>query len=148
MRRHGGISTSDLIASFLPKPHTDGSPIQPSELPSSLPGYLIRLKPQISLDGQVVAQSASAVTMGSDLQGQSGFTQLYDPTQWDITPDQSHVAGQATAIGISAGRISARQLDSLKTKLENTRTQLQANNLQKLTGEQIRTGRTSARYGV
>ncbi|MDA8453588.1 transglutaminase domain-containing protein [Acidovorax sp. GBBC 3334] len=130
-------ATSNLIASFLPKPHADGSPIQPSELPTSLPGYLIRLKPQISLDGQVVAQSASAVTMGSDLQGQGGFTQLYDPTQWDITPDQSHVAGQATAIGISAGGISARQLDSLKTKLENTRTQLQANNLQNLTGEQI-----------
>ncbi|BEP92016.1 hypothetical protein GmRootA79_04000 [Acidovorax sp. A79] len=130
-------ATADLIASYLPKPHADGSPIQPSELPSSLPGYLIRLKPQITLDGQVVAQSSTAITMGSDLQGQGGFTQLYDPTQWDLTPDQSHVAGQATAIGISAGGISAKQLDTLKTRLETTKNQLQANNLQNLTGEQI-----------
>ena len=130
-------ATTDLIASYLPKPHADGSPIQPSELPTSLPGYLIRLKPQITLDGQVVAQSTSAITMGTDLKGQGGFTQLYDPTQWDLTPDASHTAGQATAIGISAGGISGKQLDTLKTRLENTKTQLQANNLQNLTGEQI-----------
>lgn len=130
-------ATADLIASYLPKPHADGSPIQPSELPTSLPGYLIRLKPQITLDGQVVAQSSSAVTMGTNLMGQGGFTQLYDPTQWDITPDSSHVAGQATAIGISAGGISAKQLDTLKTRLETTKNQLQVNNTSNLTGEQI-----------
>lgn len=49
-------ASEDLIASYLPKPHADGSPIQPGELPTSLPGYLIRLKPRISLDGQTVAQ--------------------------------------------------------------------------------------------
>ena len=130
-------ATADLIASYLPKPHADGSPIQPSELPTSLPGYLIRLKPQITLDGQVVAQSSGTVTMGTDLQGMGGFTQLYDPMQWDLTPDSSHVAGQATAIGISAGGVSAKQLDTLKTRLEATKSQLQANNLQNLTGEQI-----------
>ena len=70
--------------------------------------------------------------MGAYLQGQGGFTQLYDPTQWDLTPDASYTAGQATAIGISA-----KQLDTLKTRLENTKTQLQANNVQNLTGEQI-----------
>ena len=75
--------------------------------------------------------------MGAYLQGQGGFTQLYDPTQWDLTPDASYTAGQATAIGISAGGISAKQLDTLKTRLENTKTQLQANNVQNLTGEQI-----------
>ncbi|RYF02175.1 MAG: transglutaminase [Comamonadaceae bacterium] len=130
-------ATTDLIASYLPKPHADGSPIQPSELPTSLPGYLIRLKPQITLDGQPVAQATTAITMGTNLQGQGGFTQLYDPTQWDVTPDESHVAGQATAIGISAGGISAAQLDTLKARLENTKTQLQAQNVQNLTGEQI-----------
>ncbi|OYD47744.1 transglutaminase, partial [Acidovorax kalamii] len=130
-------ATTDLIASYLPKPNADGSPIRPDQLPTSLPGYLIRLKPTITLDGQVVAQSSTAVTMGTDLQGQGGFTQLHNPTQWDLTPDASHTAGQATAIGISAGGISAKQLDTLKTRLENTKTQLQANNLQNLTGEQI-----------
>lgn len=130
-------ATTDLIASYLPKPNADGSPIRPDQLPTSLPGYLIRLKPTITLDGQVVAQSSTAVTMGTDLQGQGGFTQLHNPTQWDLTPDASHTAGQATAIGISAGGISAKQLDTLKTRLENAKTQLQASNLQNLTGEQI-----------
>ncbi|WP_100084415.1 transglutaminase-like domain-containing protein [Acidovorax delafieldii] len=130
-------ATADLLASYLPKPNADGSPIRPDQLPTSLPGYLIKLKPQITLDGQVVAQSSTTVTMGTDLQGQGGFTQLHNPKQWDLTPDASHTAGQATAIGISAGGISAKQLDTLKTRLENTKTQLQANNLQNLTGEQI-----------
>ncbi len=74
-------ATADLIASYLPKLNAGGSPIRPDQLPTSLPGYLIRLKPQITLDGQVVAQSTSVVTMGTDLQGQGGFTQLYDPSR-------------------------------------------------------------------
>ena len=130
-------ATQDLIASYLPKPHADGTPIQPSELPTSLPGYLIRLKPQISVDGQVVAQSQGTMTMGTNLQGQGGFTQYSSPTQWDLTPDASHVVGQATAIGISAGGVSENQLQTLKTRLETTKTQVQANNAQSLTGEQI-----------
>lgn len=130
-------ATIDLISRYLPKPHADGSPIQASELPDSLPGYLIRLKPRITLDGQVVAQGTSAITMGTGLQGMGGFTQQHDPTQWDLTPDASHIAGQATAISISAGGISARQLDSLKNRLEQTKNQLETKNTDRLTGEQI-----------
>lgn len=130
-------ATEDLIASYLPKPHADGSPIQPSELPTSLPGYLIRLNPQINVDGQVVARSSMGLTMGTDLQGQGGFTQYSNPTQWDLTPDSSHVVGQATAIGISAGGISAKQLEVLKARLETTKAQVQTNTTASLTGEQI-----------
>lgn len=130
-------ATEDLIASYLPKPHADGSPIQPSELPTSLPGYLIRLNPQINVDGQVVARSSMGLTMGTDLQGQGGFTQYSNPTQWDLTPDSSHVVGQATAIGISAGGISAKQLEVLKARLESTKSQIQANSAAALAGEQI-----------
>ncbi len=130
-------ATEDLIASYLPKPHADGIPIQPSELPTSLPGYLIRLNPQINVDGQVAAQSSMALTMGTDLQGQGGFTQYSNPTQWDLTPDASHVVGQATAIGISAGGINAKQLEVLKARLETTKAKIQANSAAALTGEQI-----------
>ncbi len=137
---------ADLIASYLPKPHADGSPILPSELPTSLPGYLIRLKPQISVDGQIVATSSTALTMGTDLKSTGGFTRAGDASLWDITDDTSHVAGQATAIGISPGGISAYQLDQLKARLQQTQSQLQAaastpSNataiLANLTGEQI-----------
>ncbi len=52
-----------VINSYLPKPHTDGTPIQPSELPSSLPAYLIQLKPELRIDGTVVA-TGGAIGMG------------------------------------------------------------------------------------
>jgi len=127
-----------LITSYLPKPHADGSPIQPSELPTSLPGYLIRLKPRLMLDGQVVAQGTQAVAMGSELVGQGGFSVLGDAAQqWDLNSDASHVAGQATAIGISAGGISARQLDALKDRLEQAKGLLQAGSVEGLTGDRL-----------
>ena len=128
---------ADLIASYLPKPHADGSPILPSELPTSLPGYLINLKAQINLDGVAVATSSTALPMGTDLQSTGGFTKLSDPTQWDLTSEESNVIGQATAIGISAGGISAVQLTQLKDRLTATKAQLEAKNFTGLTGEQI-----------
>jgi hypothetical protein len=128
---------ADLIASYLPRPHADGSPILPSEFPTSLPGYLIRLKPQITLDGNIVATSTQSLVMGTDLLSTGGFTQLADPTQWDLTGEESNVVGNATAIGISASGISAKQLNDVKTRLEQTKNQLQANNTAGLTGEQI-----------
>ena len=127
----------DLINSYLPKPHADGTPIQPSELPSSLPGYLIRLTPQIKLDGQVVAKGSQAIVMGTALQSTGGFTELFDPTQWDLSQEESNLAGNATAIGISAGGISAAQLDQLKSRLTQTQTQLKAQDVTGLSGEQI-----------
>lgn len=54
----------DFLASYLPEPPEDGEPIDPKKLPSSLPAYLIRVKPQIIIDGQAVA-TGSAVTMGT-----------------------------------------------------------------------------------
>lgn len=128
---------ADLIASYLPKPHADGSPIQLSEFPSSLPGYLIRLKAQANLDGQLVAQASQTLTMGTDLFSSAGFTRFGNPTDWDTSSAESHTAGQATAIGLSLHGISAAQLGQLKSRLEATKTTLQANNLNGLTGEQI-----------
>jgi transglutaminase-like putative cysteine protease len=128
---------ADLIASYLPQPHPDGSPIQPNELPTSLPGYLIRLKAQINLDGQVVAQASNSVQMGADLYSMGGFTQLYDTSQWDLTSEESNVAGNATAIGISAGGIGAGQLNQLKARLTSAQSALQLGNTTNLSGEQL-----------
>ena len=75
--------------------------------------------------------------MGTALQSTGGFTELFDPTQWDLSQEESNLAGNATAIGISAGGISAAQLDQLKNRLTQTQTQLQAQDVTGLTGEQI-----------
>lgn len=137
---------ADLIASYLPTPNPDGSALRPEQLPSSLPGYLIRVLPRISLNGQVLAQGQTPLTLGEDLQGMGGFTTLADATQWDLSPDASHVAGQASAIGISAAGISPGQLTQLKDRLSQTQATLQAAQanpqnastlLQTLSGEQL-----------
>jgi hypothetical protein len=107
---------------------------------------LIRLKAQINLDGTPVATSATALSMGTDLASTGGFTKLSDIGQWDLTSETSNVVGQATAIGISAGGISAVQLTTLKDRLAATQAklqQVQANpatataTLAGVTGEQI-----------
>ena len=94
----------DLINSYLPKPHADGTPIQPSELPASLPGYLIHLKAEIRVDGQVAAQGGSYI-MGQELTSGMG---LNAPGRgWDDSEDNHPIAGEYQAIGLDMQGISA-----------------------------------------
>ncbi len=53
----------DTINSYLPEPHVDGTPIDPSELPTSLSTYLIQVKPEKPIDGVSVA-IGSPVSLG------------------------------------------------------------------------------------
>jgi len=111
------------INSYLPKPHTDGTPIQPNELPSSLPAYLINLKPELRIDGQVVA-TGTAVTMGKTETFTMTFSGPGQNANDVITNDIQ--AGEYLGIGLDLGRISQEQMTALKTKLETTKTKLQA----------------------
>jgi hypothetical protein len=114
----------DLINSYLPKPHPDGTPIQPSELPSSLPGYLIKLKAEIRLDGQLVSQSTSSLTMGSELRQTSAY---FNPgsQQWEEGEANHPIAGEYHAIALDLQGVSSSQLTALKTKLEQTKAKLE-----------------------
>ena len=56
----------------------------PTAARSSLPGYLFKLKPQITLDGQVVATSTQSLIMGSELLSTGGFTQLAEPIEAEV----------------------------------------------------------------
>jgi hypothetical protein len=126
---------ADTIVSFLPKPHADGTPIQPSELPTSLPAYLIHVTAQLKVEGQVVA-SGGKYTLGQELVGEGGFTQN-GLDGWDISPDGTLVAGQASAIGLNLQGMSAGQLQTLKTRMEQTKAKLQASDVTGLTGDLI-----------
>lgn len=122
-----------VINSFLPQPHADGTPIQPSELPSSLPAYLINVKPELRIDGQVVA-TGMPVTLGA--------TETFDMTFFDPSTDNSIVtnpitAGAYEAIGLNLGRISQDQLTNLKAKLEATKTKLQSNDFAGLSKDDL-----------
>lgn len=128
---------TDLLNSYLPKPHSDGTPIHPEELPTSLPGYLLKMKAELRLDGQVVATGGQVLTMGADLFGEGGFTQLGDINSWDLSSDDSHTVGQATALCISAQGVSKQQLNSVAKRLEVIRNKLQIKSVDGLTGEMM-----------
>ena len=115
---------TDLINSYLPQPHPDGTPIQPSELPSALPGYLIQLKAEARLDGQVISQSSATVTMGDSLIQNTAY---FNPgtQQWEEGELNKPIAGEYHAIGLDLQGVSAEQLAAHKAKLEVTKTKLE-----------------------
>jgi len=131
----GGETAQDeaVINSFLPTPHADGTPIQPSELPSQLPAYLINVKPELRVDGQIVA-TGEAIGLG----GTNIFTMSFSDPSYGSSQIVNYIdAGVYQAIGLNLGRISQDQLTTLKTKLEATKTKLQSNDFSTLTKDDL-----------
>jgi len=48
-----------MINLHFPEHHPDGTPIEPKELPDSLPAYLINVRPELRLNGEVAATGAT-----------------------------------------------------------------------------------------
>ncbi|MBI1904646.1 MAG: transglutaminase domain-containing protein, partial [Rhodocyclales bacterium] len=115
------------IEALLPAPNPDGSPIRPDQLPQGLPGS-INLKAEIRLEGTPVATSRP-YRAGAEPVGMGGYTRyaslgLQGGADWDDSTD-ALVAGQQSAIGLSIQGISKTQLETLKTRMEATKTKLQ-----------------------
>jgi len=123
------------INSYLPKPHADGTPIQPSELPTSLPAYLINLKPELRIDGIIVA-TGTAIGKGYQETFDMVFTEPGPGGGTDIVSNQID-AGAYHAIAINTGKIPKSQMEALKNKLDATKTKLQANDTSGLTKDDI-----------
>jgi hypothetical protein len=123
------------INSYLPKPHADGTPIQPSELPTSLPAYLINLKPELRIDGVVVA-TGTAIGMGYQETFDMVFTEPGPGGGTDIVSNQID-AGAYHAIAIDTGKISETQMLALKNKMEVTKAKLEASDTIGLTKEDV-----------
>ena len=104
------------IEALIPKNITD-----PSQLPRTIPAS-VRLKPQITLEGEIQA-TGSAMNTGSEPVGVGGFTQ-FGQQSWDETQDQL-IVGQQSALGLSIQGISQAQLDTLKTRMEETKATLE-----------------------
>lgn len=130
--RPSSQADADLIASYLPQPHADGSPTQPSEIPSALPA-LAYVTPELAVEGETVA-SGGSFKLGSELSGQGGFTQ-YDFSGWDLTSDDTLVAGQPSALGLSIQGISESQALALKERITQTKLKLEAQNFAGVSGE-------------
>ncbi|MDD3761277.1 MAG: hypothetical protein PHO57_10670 [Acidithiobacillus sp.] len=130
------------IEALIPTP-PPGQELDPSQLPIGLSSS-IHLKPEIRLDGAPVA-TGPGLPAGSEPVGAGSFTQYGSP-RWDTTTEPL-IAGQQTALGLSIQGISQRQLETLKTRMEQTqatlkRAQAAPHNqrealLKDLTGEQL-----------
>jgi uncharacterized membrane-anchored protein YhcB (DUF1043 family) len=121
-----------VINSYIPKPNPDGT-IDPSKLPTSLPAYLINLKPELRIDGTVIA-TGSTVNLGWD----ETFTMTFTaPKQSPGVVTNVISAGGYYAIAIAHGRISEAQMLALKTKLEATKAKLQTQDFIGLTKDDI-----------
>ncbi len=122
-----------VIESYLPEPHANGTPIQPDELPDSLPAYLIDVTPELRIDGDVVA-SGSVVGLGNT----ETFTmQFYDPASTESPIINEIDAGVYQAIGLNVGRVSQEQFDNLKARLEETKSKLETEDYSNITKEEL-----------
>ena len=122
-----------VINSYMPTPHADGTPIQLSELPSQLPAYLINVKPELLIDGQVVATGAPVGLGGTNI-----FTMTFSDPSYGSSQVVNYIdAGVYQAIGLNLGRISQNQLINLKSKMEATKTKLQNKDFAGLTKDDL-----------
>jgi transglutaminase-like putative cysteine protease len=122
-----------VINSYLPKPHSDGTPIQPSELPSSLPAYLIQLKPELRIDGAVVG-TGGAIGMGEI----EDFTIIINPPNASTQVVNNKVtAGEYNAVALDLARTTSEGVAAIKTKLEATKVKLNAQDITGLSKDDI-----------
>jgi hypothetical protein len=124
----------NLMTSYLPAPHADGTPVQLSEFPKGLPGYLINLTSELRVDGQIVA-TGGVFTMGTSMVSSTG---LFDPnTGWNFGEDNQPIAGEYIATHVDEQGISTDRLQALMSKLAATKATLDANSLLGITKEEL-----------
>ncbi|MES2673296.1 MAG: transglutaminase-like domain-containing protein [Pseudomonadota bacterium] len=111
----------DIIASRLPAPEADGN-IDPAKLPKTLPGYLIKLVAQFTVNGETLAQTAIG-NMGGELREELG---LWSPKDaWQGSTNKP-TAGEYRAIGLDLQGVNPEQAMRLKASLEGTKAKLES----------------------
>jgi len=126
------LAGKKITLSFAPATDADRAVIasfQSTVASSSLPAYLINLKPELSIDGITVA-TGSATTMGAAL---SWTISLNEPGIGQSNVNNIITAGQFFGVGVDTGRIESNQLKSIKTKLLSTKTKLESGDYTNLT---------------
>lgn len=113
----------DIIASRLPAPEADGS-IDPNKLPKTLPGYLINLTAEFSINGETI-KAGAAGKMGGELYEEMA---LWSPKEGWETSINHPVAGSYRAIGLDLQGISSVQAARLKQQVDATNEVLESSN--------------------
>jgi hypothetical protein len=110
----------DIITARLPIPEPDGS-IDPAKLLKTLPGYLINLTAELTLNGEVI-RSGAAGKMGGELYEVMG---VWSPKERWETSINHPTAGSYRAIGLNLQGINPEQAARLKQQLEHTKATLE-----------------------
>ena len=121
-------SDEDLINSYLPDPDPNTGEIDPSQLPNSLPGYLINLTAEFTQNGEVI-HSAAAGTMGGELYETLA---LWSPAEgWDQAVNHP-IAGEYRAIGLDLQGANPEEAARLQQQVEATQAILETGNAAQL----------------
>jgi len=108
----------DALASLLP----EGEITDISQLPTTISAYLIRVLPEIKLNGIVIA-TGNAISLGEDV---DLSYKLIHPSHGTSTFYSPVVAGSYVSIATIGGSVSVNTLNSLQTKITNTKTTLES----------------------
>jgi transglutaminase-like putative cysteine protease len=95
-----------------------------SQLPTTIPSYLIRVVPELAINGQVI-KTGGALKLGEELSFITALTfagrgQISSPRTYNV------IAGSYLAVNAYAGSVSPAQLQTTKTQLEQTKTVLES----------------------
>ena len=121
-----------VIASRLPEPDENGE-INPEDIPSTLPGYLINLIGEFKIGDEVVATTTS-MAMGTELITDTGY---WEPNRgWNISRNEP-IAGEYQAYALDLQGIAPEQAEKLKQNLETTQENIETENYDALTKQSL-----------
>ena len=140
------VNNQKITLSFQPATAADEQALQSllpqgpitdiSQLPSSIPAYLIEVIPQLKLNGQVIRQ-APAMNLGQEI---NLITQVQPAGRAAYRREYSVIAGSYLAVNAYAQNISPQQLQRVQQQLTQTKNTLDSQNdteIQALTRQQL-----------
>ncbi len=111
----------------------NGTTIDISELPDTLPAYLINVIPELRIDGEVVV-TGSSVNLGAN----ESFTMTFSGANLNSSTTFNQVAaGEFYGIVINPGSISETQLLVLEETIEKTKSDMLSQNYTEYTKDDI-----------
>ncbi|MCU7849531.1 MAG: hypothetical protein KZQ89_16380 [Candidatus Thiodiazotropha sp. (ex Lucinoma kastoroae)] len=127
------LNNAKVTLSFRPATATDEQALQSllpegeitdiSQLPSSIPSYLINVIPELKVAG-VVVKTGTTMKLGEEL---DFITQIRFPHQTQPNRTYKVIAGSYLSVNVIAGSVSAQKLSDLQTELEATKLILESN---------------------
>ncbi len=110
----------EALLSLLP----EGEITDLSQLPTSIPSYLVNVVPELKLNGEVV-KSGSAMQLGEEL---DFITAMHLAGRGQAQPPRSYyvIAGSYLVVNAYSGSVSPQVLQAVQARLQNTKTVLES----------------------